>query len=57
MHNSNLAFFSSVNLALNSLNKDVVFDGKMTTHRFIHDATVHLNGRFVIEAIRIHTCK
>ena len=57
MHNSNLAFFSSVNLALNSLNKDVVFDGKMTTHRFIHDATVRLNGRFVIEAIRIHTCK
>nr|XP_022313079.1 uncharacterized protein LOC111118076 isoform X2 [Crassostrea virginica] len=43
-----------VNLALNSLNRDNVFDGKMSTHRSIPDATVRLGGHFVIEAIRIH---
>lgn len=49
-------FFYSVNLALNSLNRDAVFDGKMATHRSIPDATVRLDGHFVFEAIRIHTC-
>ena len=57
MHNSNWVIFSSVNLALNSLNKDYVYDGDMSTYRSIPAATVRLNGHFVIEAIRIHTCK
>lgn len=49
--------FFSVNLALNHLNRDSVFDGKMSTSRSILDATVNLDGHFIIEAIQIHTGK
>nr|XP_034316262.1 uncharacterized protein LOC117685819 isoform X3 [Crassostrea gigas] len=44
-----------VNLALNPLNKDNVFDGDMTTHRSINAATVNLNGTFIVNAFIIHT--
>lgn len=47
--------FIAVNLALNPLNSDVVFDGDMTTHRSISAATVNLNGMFIVNAFIIHT--
>lgn len=47
--------FIAVNLALNPLNSDVVFDGDMTTGRSIPAATVKLNGTFIVNAFIIHT--
>lgn len=47
--------FIAVNLALNPLNKDDVFDGDMTTHRSINAATVNLNGMFIVNAFILHT--
>lgn len=47
--------FIAVNLALNPLNNDKVFDGYMTTGRGISAATVNLNGTFIVNAFIIHT--
>lgn len=47
--------FIAVNLALNPLNSDVVFDGDMTTGRPIPAATVNLNGTFIVNAFIMHT--
>lgn len=47
--------FIAVNLALNPLNMDIVFDGDMATHRSISAATLNLNGTFIVSAFIIHT--
>lgn len=47
--------FIAVNLALNPLNMDIVFDGDMATHRSISAATLNLNGMFIVSAFIIHT--
>ncbi|XP_056020209.1 uncharacterized protein LOC125669227 isoform X2 [Ostrea edulis] len=44
-----------INLALNDLNRDMVFDGNQLTHRNIgFKAHVVLNGMFIISAVNIH---
>nr|XP_022316690.1 uncharacterized protein LOC111120257 [Crassostrea virginica] len=43
------------NLVINSINRDKVFDGDMTTHRSINFARVNLNGSYRINALMIHT--